>query len=240
MSTVTPPDTRAPLVEALRSAALTSLVAFVLCFPVITHLTEVIRANMPDLLSHAETRKLIRELPKDHADLVKDICPSAISATGIQRVLQTLLAERVSIRDLGAIIEAISDVASALREPRMIAEHVRTRIGRQICAQYAETDGTLTIVPLSPHWEDAFATALVGEGEIRQLAMAPSKLHEFILALKTAFEDAARGGMLPVLVTSAGVRPYVRMVVERFRPQTVVLSQSEIHPGVKLRSLPML
>ena len=207
---------------------------------VITHLTEVIRANMPDLLSHAETRKLIRELPRDHADLVKDICPSAISATGIQRVLQTLLAERVSIRDLGAIIEAIADVAHTAREPRMIAEHVRSRIGRQLCAQYAEPDGTLTIVPLSPAWEDVFATALVGEGEIRQLAIAPSRLHEFILALKTAFEDSARTGMLPVLVTSAAVRPYIRMVVERFRPQTVVMSQAEIHPGVRLRTLPML
>ena len=207
---------------------------------VTTHLTELIRANMPDLLSYAETQKLLRELPKDHADLVKDIVPSAISATSLQRVLQTLLAERVSIRDLAAIIEAVAEVASVWRDPRMIAEHVRTRLARQLCAQHLGPDGQLAIIPLAPHWEDAFATALVGEGEIRQLAIAPSKLHEFMQLLRTRFEDAALAGDLPVLVTSAGVRPYMRMVVERFRPQTVVFSQGDIHPGTKLRTLPML
>lgn len=207
---------------------------------VTTHLTELIRANMPDLLSYAETQKLLRELPKDHADLVKDIVPSAISATSLQRVLQTLLAERVSIRDLATIIEAVAEVASVWRDPRMIAEHVRTRLARQLCAQHLGPEGQLAIIPLSPHWEDAFATALTGEGEIRQLAIAPSKLHEFMQLLKTRYEDAAMAGDLPVLVTSAGVRPYMRMVTERFRPQTVVFSQGDIHPGTKLRTLPML
>lgn len=207
---------------------------------IITHLTEIIRTNMPELLSHAETQKLLRELPKDHTDLIRDIVPGQISATGIQRVLQMLLAERVSIRDLAAIVEAIADVAGASRDPRAIAEHVRARLGRQICAQHADTDGRLTILPLSPHWEDSFAVALTGEGEIRQLAMAPSTMHEFVLALKARYEAAAKTGLQPVLVTSAAIRPQIRMVVERFRPQTVVLSQSEIHTGVRLNSLPML
>lgn len=205
-----------------------------------THLTEIIRANMPDLLSYGETQKLLRELPKDHADLVKDIVPSQISATGMQRVLQTLLAERVSIRDLAAIVEAIAEVSGAARDPRYIAEHVRTRLARQICAQHTGRDGQLAILPLSPHWEDIFATSLVGEGEIRQLAIAPSKLHDFVMALKQRYEDLAQSGEIPVLVTSAAIRPYMRMVLERFRPQTNVLSQSDIHPSAKLRSLPML
>ncbi|HRK24428.1 MAG TPA: flagellar biosynthesis protein FlhA [Beijerinckiaceae bacterium] len=205
-----------------------------------THLTEIIRANMPDLLSHAETQKLLRELPKDHADLVKELIPQSLSATALQRVLQALLAERVSIRDLPTIIEAIAEVAGSLRDPRAIAEQVRTRLARQICAQHASADATLTILPLSAHWEDAFATALVGEGEIRQLAIAPSKLHEFIQVLKVRLEDAAREGQMPVLVASAAIRPYLRMVIERFRPQTVVLSQAEIHSSIRLKSLPML
>ncbi len=205
-----------------------------------THLTEILRANMPDLLSYAEMQKLLRELPKDHADLIKDIIPAQISYTGLQRVLQGLLAERVSIRDLSTIVEAVAEVAGAVRDPRSIIEHVRTRLARQLCAQHLGADGTLAILPLSPHWEDVFSSALIGEGEIRQLAIAPSKLQEFVTALKTRCEDLAREGETPVLVTSAAVRPYMRMVVERFRPQTVVFSQSDLHAGAKLRSLPML
>ena len=205
-----------------------------------THLTEIIRANMPELLTYAETQKLLRELPKDHADLVKDIVPSAISATGVQRVLQNLLGERVSIRDLSAIIEAIAEVAGGMRDPRLIADHVRSRLARQLCAQHLGRDGQLVILPLSPHWEDVFAGSLAGEGEIRSLAIAPSRLHDFVLAVKTRYEESAAQGDTPVLVTSAAMRPYVRMVLERFRPQTAVFSQSDIHPSAKLRSLPML
>ncbi len=207
---------------------------------VTTHLTELIKAAMPDLLSHVEVQKLLRELPREHSDLVKDIVPANITATGLQRVLQTLLGERVSIRDLGSIIEAVAEVSASLRDPRMIAEHVRARLGRQICAQHTDGNGRLAIIPLSPGWEDAFATALTGEGEFRQLAIAPSRLHEFVLAVKTRFEEAAVAGDYAVLVTSTQVRPYVRMVLERFRPGTIIMSQGEIHASAKLRTLPML
>jgi flagellar biosynthesis protein FlhA len=202
-----------------------------------THLTEVIKGNTGDLLSFVEVQKLLRELPKDHQDLLKEITPAQISTTGIQRVLQLLLAERVSIRDLGAIIEAIAEVAGAVRDPRLIHEHVRARLGRQICAQNAGPGGYLPMITLSPRWEDAFATSLVGEGETRHLAMQPSKLQEFVLSLRDAFEQAAREGEMPVLVTSSIVRMHVRAVVERFRPATAVMAQGEIHPRAKLKTI---
>ncbi len=202
-----------------------------------THLTEVIKANMSDLLSFVEVQKLLKELPKEHADLIKEIVPAQISTTGIQRVLQLLLAERISIRDLGTIIEAIAEVAATFRDPRMIVEHVRTRIGRQICAQNTVPGGHLAMITLSPSWEDNFATSIAGEGEGRHLAMQPSKLHEFVLAMRDRFEEAARLGEMPVLVTSAAIRPFVRQVVERFRSQTAVMSQAEIHPKSRLKSV---
>jgi flagellar biosynthesis protein FlhA len=205
-----------------------------------THLTEVIKANMADLLSFVEVQKLLKELPKEHADLIKEIVPAQISATGIQRVLQLLLAERISIRDLGTIIEAIAEVAGSFRDPRLIVEHVRTRIGRQICAQNTVPGGHLAMITLSPSWEDSFATSIAGEGEGRHLAMLPSKLHEFVLALRDRFEEAAKLGEMPVLVTSSAVRPFVRQVVERFRSQTAVMSQTEIHPKSKLKSVGMI
>jgi flagellar biosynthesis protein FlhA len=202
-----------------------------------THLTEIIKANMPDLLSYVEVQKLLKELPKELADLVKEIVPSQISTTGIQRVLQLLLAERVSVRDLGTIIEGIAEVAGSMKNPRDIMEHVRTRLARQICAQYSGPGGQLPIITLSPQWESAFMESILGHGEERHLAMQPSKLTEFVHAVRDRFEDAARMGEMPVLVTSVQTRPFVRSIIERFRRETPVLSQGEIHARVRLKTL---
>jgi len=202
-----------------------------------THLAEVIKGHMAELLSHVEVQKLLKELPKEHGELIKEIVPASISTTGIQRVLQLLLTERVSIRDLGTIIEGISEVCATLKNPRDIMEHVRTRLSRQICAQYAAPGGLLSIITLSPQWEGAFMESIVGQGEDRHLAMQPSRLTEFVHAVRDRFEDAARMGEMPVLVTSVQTRPFVRSIIERFRPQTVVMSQNEIHARVRLKTV---
>ncbi|MGU3539421.1 flagellar biosynthesis protein FlhA [Methylobacterium sp. A54F] len=202
-----------------------------------THLTEIIKAHVSELLNHVEVQKLLRELPKEHGDLLKEVVPSQIATTGIQRVLQFLLAERVSIRDLGTIVEGIAEVAGSVKNPRDIVEHVRARLGRQICAQYQGPDGQLPIVTLSPAWEQAFLEAIVGEREERYLAMQPSKLSEFVTSVRDRFETAARMGEMPVLVTSVQARPFVRSIIERFRRETPVMSQAEIHPRARLRTL---
>jgi flagellar biosynthesis protein FlhA len=202
-----------------------------------THLTEVIKNNTGDLLSFVEVQKLLKELSKEHQELLKEIAPVQISTTGIQRVLQLLLGERVSIRDLGAILEAISEVAGQVRDPRLINEHVRSRLGRQICAQHTNMAGQLPIITLSAAWEDAFNQSILGEGENRHLAMQPSKLQEFVLRLRDVFDDAAREGEMPVLVTSSMVRQHVRAIVERFRPSTAVMAQGEIHPRARLKTI---
>jgi flagellar biosynthesis protein FlhA len=202
-----------------------------------THLTELLKANMAELLSYAEVSKLIKELPKEQGELVKDIVPSQITLSGIQRVLQILLNERVSIRDLATILEGIADALAYSRNPHTIAEHVRVRLARQICAQHATPSGYLPLIALSAKWEQNFAESIVGEGEERTLAMQPSRLSEFITLVRERFEQAAREGEAPVLVTSAGIRPFVRDIVERFRAQTSVLSQSEIHPRVRLKTV---
>jgi len=202
-----------------------------------THLTEVLKANMSELLSYAEVQKLLKELPKEQGELIKDIVPSQITASGIQRVLQMLLAERISIRDLGTILEGIADALAFTRSPAMLVEHVRARLARQICAQHAAPGGYLPLIALSAKWEQAFAESIVGQGEERNLAMQPSKLSEFIGLVRERFEQAARDGEAPVLVTSPGIRPFVRGIVERFRAQTSVLSQAEIHPRARLKTV---
>jgi flagellar biosynthesis protein FlhA len=202
-----------------------------------THLTEVLKANMSELLSYAEVHKLMKELPKEQGELVKDIVPSQITASGIQRVLQILLAERISIRDLSTILEGIADALAYTRNPTMLVEHVRARLARQICAQHTSPAGYVPLIALSAKWEQAFAESIVGQGEERSLAMQPSKLSEFIAQVRERFEQAGREGEAPVLVTSPGIRPFVRGIVERFRAQTPVLSQSEIHPRARLKTV---
>ncbi len=202
-----------------------------------THLTELIKANMSELLSYGEVQKLIKELPKEQGDLIKDIVPALITVSGIQRVLQILLAERVSIRDLSSILEGIANGLAATRNPALLAEHVRARLARQLCAQHTSAAGYLPIIALTAKWEQAFAESIVGQGDDRSLAMQPSKLTEFINLIREKFEQAAREGEAPVLVTSSAVRPFVRGIVERFRAQTSVLAQSEIHPRARLKTV---
>jgi flagellar biosynthesis protein FlhA len=202
-----------------------------------THLTELLKSNISELLSYGEVQKLLKELPKDQADLVKDLVPTLISVTGIQRVLQTLLAERISIRDLSTILEGVADGLTFTRNASALAEHVRARLARQICAQHTSMQGYVPLISLTAKWEQAFAESIVGQGDERQLAMQPSRLSEFITLVRERFEEAARQGENPVLVTSPGIRPFVRSIVERFRAQTTVLSQSEIHPRARLKTV---
>ena len=202
-----------------------------------THLTELLKSNVSDLLSYGEVQKLLKELPKEQAELLKDIVPTQISVSGIQRVLQLLLAERISIRDLSTILEGIADAVAFSRNPATIVEHVRARLGRQICAQHTSANGYLPLIALSAKWEQAFAESIIGTGEERSLAMQPSKLSEFIGLVRDRSELAAREGEAPVLVTSAAIRPFVRSLVERFRAQTSVMSQSEIHPRARLKTV---
>ena len=205
-----------------------------------THLTEILKENMPDLLSYAEVQKLLRDLPPEQKKLVDDIIPSVVSVTTIQRVLQALLRERVSIRDLAAILEGLSEAAPHSASLTSLVEQVRARLSRQLSFAFRGEDGALPIITLSPDWELAFAESLVGSGEERQLSMAPSRLQEFIRSVGDAFERAAQGGDSPVLLTSPGIRPYVRSLVERFRGQTPVLSQNEVHPRARLKTVGMV
>ena len=156
-----------------------------------THLTEVVRENMAELLSYAETQKLLDELPREQQKLVADLIPSQITVGGVQRVLQSLLAERVSIRDLPTILEGIQEACGgAARAIPAIVAHVRARLARQISDSHTGPGGYIPLVTLSAEWETEFAEALTGPAEDRQLAMAPSKLQDFMQKLRTAFDAA--------------------------------------------------
>ena len=202
-----------------------------------THLTELIKDNMSELLSYTETQKLLDELNATHGKLVGDVVPQQITVGGLQRILQNLLAERVSVRDLPTILEGISEAAGVTRSITQITEHVRTRLARQICDANTNELAYIPLITLSPEWEQAFAESLAGDGDDKQLMMAPSRLQQLITSVRQTLERHAMMGETPVLLTSPMIRPYVRSIIERFRPATVVMSQSEIHPKARIKTL---
>ena len=201
-----------------------------------THLTEIVRDSMAELLSYAETAKLLEDLPREQQKLVAELIPAQISIGGVQRVLQSLLAERVSLRDLPTILEGIHEASSTgLRAIPALAGHVRTRLARQLSDSHAGPGGAIPLVTLSPEWEAIFAESLVGPAEDRQLAIPPSRLGEFMQRFRTVFETPGAEGA--VLLCSGGIRAHVRAIVERLRPSTPVLAQSEIFPRARIRTV---
>jgi len=201
-----------------------------------THLTELVKDNIADLLSYTETQKLLSEVHTESEKLVADIIPTRISVSGVQRVLQNLLAEGVSIRDVPTILEGVAEAAPVTTNITQITEHVRGRLARQISAQQTR-DGAIPIVTLSNEWDEAFAESIVGHGDERQLAMAPTKLHAFLAHVRETFDRLAGEGEIPCLLTNPSIRPFVRSIIERVRPATVVLSQNEVHTRARIRSL---
>ena len=206
-----------------------------------THLTEVVREMMAELLSYAETSKLLDELPREQQKLVSDLIPGQASIGTVQRVLQALLAERVSLRDLPTILEGIQEACGGQnRSIGAITAHVRSRLARQISDSHMGPGGYIPLVALSAEWEALLAENLAGPAEDRQLAIAPSRLQEFMQGFRTAFETATATGETPVLLCSGLVRPHVRAIVERLRPATPVLAQTEISPRARIRTLATL
>ena len=203
-----------------------------------THLTETVRETMAELLSYSETQKLLDELPREQQKLVADLIPSQISMGAVQRILQALLSERISIRDLPTILEGIQEACGAgLRAVPLVVAHVRARLARQISDALVGGAGYIPLIPLSIEWEEAFLESLVGPPEDRQLAMAPSRLNEFIGRLRAALDAASATGESPVVLTSSGIRAPVRAIVERLRPATPVLAQAEIFPRARIRTI---
>ena len=151
--------------------------------------------------------------------------------------MQNLLAERVSIRDLPSILEGIAEASGLTRNLSLISEHVRSRLARQISSANTNEMGYIPLLTLSPEWEQAFMESLTNDGDEKRLAMPPTKLHQFIQTVRQAYDKHAMMGETPILLTSPTIRPYVRSIMERFRPSTVIVSQNEIYAKAKIKTL---
>ena len=199
---------------------------------VVTHLTEMIRAHASELLTRQETRHLLDQLKEFNAAVVDEIVPDVLSLGEVQRVLQSLLREGVSIRDLGAVLEAIGDKARLTRDPAMLAEYARQALGRTITAPFLDPEGTLRVIALDPSLEQAMAEALVQTADGEFLAMDPNLASQVVESAAEQVEYAIAAGGRPVLLCSARVRRHLRQLCEQRLPQLAVCSYNEISPGI--------
>ena len=201
-----------------------------------THLAEVVKENIAEFLSYTETQKILAGLPQEQQKLVADLVPATITVGGLQRVLQMLLAERISIRDMPTILEAVQEAcAGNMKSVSPIVAHVRTRLSRQISDSLIGPNGYVPVVVLSPDWEDTLAAALVGSPDDRQLALGQEKLRELLDRIKTVVDSAVQAGEKPVLLTSMQVRYHVHSIVDRIRMNVPVIAQAEIHRRARVK-----
>ena len=202
-----------------------------------THLTELVKENITELLSYTEVQKLVDDLGEEHKKLIKDNIPDVFNISTLQKVLQALLSESVSIRDLPSIIESTADASRNTKNIIHIVEFVRAKLARQICHTYLHNKGFMSVLTLSNEWEEIFRQNVSGDGDAKQLSIPPSKLQEFVDKVNSAYDTQAMQGNTPILLTNSAIRPYVRSVIERFRSSITVLSQSELHFKMKVRTV---
>jgi flagellar biosynthesis protein FlhA len=205
---------------------------------ILTHLSEVIRNNLPQLLSYKDMRNLLDRLDPEYRKLIDDICPSHISFSGLQAVLKLLLSERVSIRNLHLILEAVAEIVPHVRRSEQVVEHVRMRIAQQICGDLAE-GGPLNILRLGNRWDLAFHQSMKrdSKGDVIEFDIEPQLVEEFGTQMSASVKAHMTGGKRFAIVAAPEARPYVRMIVERMFPTLPVLSHLEIARGTDVATI---
>ena len=205
---------------------------------VLTHLSEVVRNNLSQLFSYRDMRRLIDNLDKEYTRLVEEICPTHLSFSGLQAVFKLLLAERVSVRNMNQLLEAIAEVAPYSKRGEQIVAHVRTRMAQQICGDIVQ-DGKLKLLRLGDRWDQAFSEALKRDqrGEITDFQMATKELEEFGKLVRDRVQTYIDEGHVFAISTTPECRSYVRMVIERIFPTLGVLSSLELARGMDVHVL---
>jgi flagellar biosynthesis protein FlhA len=203
---------------------------------VVTHLTETIRRHADELLTRQETKALLDALREQNAAAVEEVVPEKLGVGEVQRVLQALLRENVSIRDLGTVLEAIGDKAAFTRDPAVLAEHARVALSRQIMSGYVDEERTLRAITLDPTVEQEMAESLTHTGDGELLAFDPDRAYALVGTLAQRVEELAGAGRRPVLVCSSRLRRHVRRLIEQRLPQLPVLAYNEIVPGIRVEA----
>jgi flagellar biosynthesis protein FlhA len=201
-----------------------------------THLSELVKQHAPELVGRAETQQLLDALKEASPKLVEDLVPSAVPVALLQKVLQNLLRERVQVRDLARILEAAADAAGASRDPLVITEYVRQRLGRSLTSSHLSDNNELGVLVLDPKLEQTLQSGIETTDRGSFLALEPTKLQELLARITTSITKLLPGAQ-PVLLTNPVVRPHLRQLLARAMPHLVVLSHSEVPLDVRVVNL---
>lgn len=203
---------------------------------VTTHLTEIIKEHMPELLTYAATQELVNGQSKEYQKLLSEVSNNAPMVL-MQHVLQALMSERVSIRNLPKIIEAVAEAAGTTKNVQTIVEHVRAQLSKQICQNLTDETGYVSVVTLGQTWETELHNAVSKNGEETNFIMSPQRVQEFVLAVRQEIQQFANSDQWPALLVAPDSRPYVRSILERVSPMTQVISHNEVHRKASLKTV---
>ncbi len=202
-----------------------------------THLTEIIRTHADELLSRQDVQKLLDRFAQGSPKVVEELTPHLLPLGGIQRVLQNLLHEGVSIRDLSTIIETLADCAPSNKDPEILTEYVRQRLARSITKRLETSEGILPFITVDQKMEDILREKIQRAEQGAYLSLEPNLAQRILKNINQAIEKVAHLNAQPILLCSPVIRRHLKKLLDRFLPQVVVLSHSELTPHTKIQSL---
>ncbi|MEO5366198.1 MAG: flagellar biosynthesis protein FlhA [Magnetococcus sp. WYHC-3] len=202
-----------------------------------THITELVHTHAHEMLNRQETQHLLDMVAKSQPKLVEELVPGTMSLGGVQKVLQGLLRERVSVRDMVTILETLADYGKIIKQPGQMVELTRQSLARSIVRRYMDDEGVLQALVLGADAENLISEAVVDGEYGSYLSLNPRSSALFVNRVREDVEKIAGRVVQPVLVTGARVRPFVKQVTEAGLPHLVVLSQNEIPSDIGVQSL---
>ncbi len=202
-----------------------------------THLTEVIRSHAGELLGRQEVQTLLDHFSENYPKVVEELVPNLLSLGAVQKVLQNLLREKVSIRDLRTILETLADQTEYTKDTDMLTEFVRQKLSRSITRRYLDEQGVLNVITLARELEDQITSSIRQQDQRAYMALEPNLAQKAVSRIGKAMEKAVSLNYDPVLLCSSGIRMHLKRLTERFLPDLAVLSHSEITPNIKVQSI---
>lgn len=202
-----------------------------------THLTELLRKHASELLGRQEVQNLLDNLSKSYPKAVEELVPNLLSLGVLQKVMQNLIRERISIRDLLTIVETLADYAVLTKDPDLLTEYVRNKLSRSIISPYIGEDGFLKLITMDPGVEDLLIQGIQKADHGSYLSIDPKIADSIIASIKQEAEKAMSKNIQPILLTSPVIRRHLKKMVEYFVPSLMVLSQSELLSDIGFKSI---
>ncbi|HHW92839.1 MAG TPA: EscV/YscV/HrcV family type III secretion system export apparatus protein, partial [Firmicutes bacterium] len=200
-----------------------------------THLTEVIKEHIHELLGRQEVKTLLDSLRESHPAVVDELVPGILGLGQVQRVLANLLRERVCIRDLVTILETLADYGPLTKDTDLLTEYARQSLARQISQQYRPGSGPLAVLTLAPSVEEMIRNALQKTEYGNYLALAPQEAEKLLRGVENKFQEAIDRGYQPILLCSPVIRFYLRRFLEKQFPRMPVLSYNELEADLEVQ-----